>query len=73
MFRKYRKPLIPVHHMRAHALAAFLISSDLDFPFLSVLISGGHAIFVLVDGVDNFKLLGFLLIRLISVLWFRRK
>ncbi|RWS31241.1 tRNA N6-adenosine threonylcarbamoyltransferase-like protein [Leptotrombidium deliense] len=55
---KYNKPLIPVHHMEAHALTAGLNYPQLKFPFLSLLISGGHCQILLVTSVDNFLLLG---------------
>ena len=54
---KYNKPLIAIHHMEAHALTAHLSYSDIDFPFLTLLISGGHTMLVLVKGIDEFYLL----------------
>ncbi|KAK6757349.1 hypothetical protein RB195_015274 [Necator americanus] len=56
--RVYKKDFISVHHMRAHALSAFLVCNVLSFPFLSVLISGGHALIVLVRSANDFTLLG---------------
>uniref|UniRef100_A0A1I7XIK7 N(6)-L-threonylcarbamoyladenine synthase n=1 Tax=Heterorhabditis bacteriophora TaxID=37862 RepID=A0A1I7XIK7_HETBA len=56
--RIYHKDLIPVHHMQAHALSAFLVSDDLSFPFLTLLISGGHSLIVLVKSSENFIILG---------------
>lgn len=56
--RKYSKPLIPIHHMEAHALTARLENSDLSFPFLCLLASGGHCQLALVKGVTDFILLG---------------
>lgn len=55
--RKYQKPLIPIHHMEAHALAA-KIEHDVPYPFLCLLISGGHSLLAFVNGVDDFRLLG---------------
>jgi tRNA threonylcarbamoyl adenosine modification protein TsaD len=60
-------PLIPVHHMEAHALVARLCTKipeasfhgyNLDFPFLALLVSGGHNLLVLVEGVGSYKILG---------------
>ena len=59
-------PLIPVHHMEAHALVARLVARDraahhqssLDFPFLALLVSGGHNLLVLVEGLGRYKILG---------------
>lgn len=55
--RKHNKPLIPIHHMEAHALAA-RIHHNVPFPFLVLLISGGHSLLALVCDVDKFFLLG---------------
>lgn len=56
--RKYGKPLIPVHHMEAHALTARMENADLNFPFLCLLASGGHCQLALVKNVSEFILLG---------------
>ncbi|XP_072301401.1 tRNA N6-adenosine threonylcarbamoyltransferase, mitochondrial [Eucyclogobius newberryi] len=55
--RAHRKPFIPIHHMEAHALTARM-TERLDFPFLVLLISGGHALVAVARGVDDFLLLG---------------
>lgn len=55
--RKYQKPIIPIHHMQAHALTA-RIHDDVEFPFLCLLISGGHSLLALVRNIDDFLLLG---------------
>lgn len=54
---KYNKPLISIHHMEAHALTALLSHPQVTFPFLTLLISGGHTIAALVTGVDKFYVL----------------
>ncbi|CAB3243062.1 unnamed protein product [Arctia plantaginis] len=51
------KPLIPIHHMEAHALIARM-HQKLTFPFLVLLISGGHCLLTLVKDVEDFYLLG---------------
>jgi N6-L-threonylcarbamoyladenine synthase len=51
------KPLIAVNHLEGHALTARLIF-DIDFPFLLLLISGGHCQILEVNGVGDYKLLG---------------
>uniref|UniRef100_A0A7E4UWX0 N(6)-L-threonylcarbamoyladenine synthase n=1 Tax=Panagrellus redivivus TaxID=6233 RepID=A0A7E4UWX0_PANRE len=56
--RNARLPLLPVHHMRAHALAGRLVDPDLQYPFLSLLVSGGHCLLVLVKGPTDFDLIG---------------
>lgn len=54
---KYKKPLISIHHMEAHALTALLSSPNIEYPFLTLLISGGHTILALVTAVDKFYVL----------------
>lgn len=57
--RKYRKPIIPVHHMEAHALMARMENRDtLTYPFLCLLASGGHCQLAIVKNVTEFHLLG---------------
>jgi N6-L-threonylcarbamoyladenine synthase len=51
------KPLIAVNHLQGHALTARL-TDGLDFPFLLLLVSGGHSQFVAVEGVDRYRRLG---------------
>jgi N6-L-threonylcarbamoyladenine synthase len=48
------KPLIAVNHLEAHALTARL-TDDLGFPYLLLLVSGGHSQFVLVRGVGDYE------------------
>lgn len=55
--RKFSKPIIPIHHMQAHALMARM-ENKIEFPFLVLLISGGHCLLALVNDVNDFKLLG---------------
>jgi N6-L-threonylcarbamoyladenine synthase len=51
------KPLIAVNHLEAHALTARL-THGLDFPYLLLLVSGGHSQFVFVRGVGDYELWG---------------
>lgn len=51
------KPLVAVNHLEGHALTARL-TDDLDFPFLLLLVSGGHSQFLLVRGVGDYERLG---------------
>uniref|UniRef100_A0A8C8S328 N(6)-L-threonylcarbamoyladenine synthase n=1 Tax=Pelusios castaneus TaxID=367368 RepID=A0A8C8S328_9SAUR len=57
LVNKYKKPFIPIHHMEAHALTIRL-TNQVEFPFLVLLISGGHCILAVVQGVSDFLLLG---------------
>jgi N6-L-threonylcarbamoyladenine synthase len=50
-------PLVAVNHLEAHALTARLVQ-DLDFPYLLLLVSGGHCQLVAVEGVGRYRQLG---------------
>ncbi len=50
-------PFIAVNHLEAHALTARL-TDGLDFPYLLLLVSGGHCQLLIVDGVGDYKRLG---------------
>jgi N6-L-threonylcarbamoyladenine synthase len=51
-------PAIPVHHMEAHLLAALLEAPAPDFPFVALLVSGGHSMLVDVAAPGHYKVLG---------------
>jgi len=51
-------PLIPVHHMEGHLLAPMLEPDPPAFPFVALLVSGGHTLLVDVQGVGRYRLLG---------------
>lgn len=51
------KPLVAVNHLEAHALTARL-TDNVAFPYILLLVSGGHTQFVLVRGVGNYQRLG---------------
>jgi len=56
---KHKLPMIPVHHMEAHALTARLTHPEVtQFPFLVLLISGGHCLLALASDIDQYVLLG---------------
>ncbi|MDO9317421.1 MAG: tRNA (adenosine(37)-N6)-threonylcarbamoyltransferase complex transferase subunit TsaD [Gammaproteobacteria bacterium] len=51
-------PTIGVHHMEGHLLAPMLEESPPAFPFVALLVSGGHTQLVRVDGIGSYTLLG---------------
>ena len=51
------KPLIPVHHIEAHIFAIFL-TSKVEYPFLALVVSGGHTELYIVKGFENYVYLG---------------
>ncbi|XP_021280768.1 probable tRNA N6-adenosine threonylcarbamoyltransferase, mitochondrial [Herrania umbratica] len=54
----FNLPIISVHHMEAHALVARLIEKELQFPFMALLISGGHNLLVLAHDLGQYTQLG---------------
>ncbi|MFT0211787.1 tRNA (adenosine(37)-N6)-threonylcarbamoyltransferase complex transferase subunit TsaD [Pseudomonas sp. F1_0610] len=51
-------PSVGVHHMEGHLLAPMLEDNPPAFPFVALLVSGGHTQLVRVDGIGRYKLLG---------------
>ncbi|MCY3885170.1 MAG: tRNA (adenosine(37)-N6)-threonylcarbamoyltransferase complex transferase subunit TsaD [Gammaproteobacteria bacterium] len=51
-------PAIGVHHMEAHLLAPLLTERIPTFPFVALLVSGGHTMLVLVTKIGSYRLLG---------------
>ena len=51
-------PAIGVHHMEGHLLAPMLEDNPPAFPFIALLVSGGHTQLVQVDGIGRYSLLG---------------
>jgi N6-L-threonylcarbamoyladenine synthase len=49
------KPLIAVNHLEGHALSARLADPTLQFPYLLLLVSGGHCQLLLVEGVGRYR------------------
>nr|WP_278992197.1 tRNA (adenosine(37)-N6)-threonylcarbamoyltransferase complex transferase subunit TsaD [Plesiomonas shigelloides] len=51
-------PAVAVHHMEGHLLAPMLEDNPPPFPFVALLVSGGHTQLIRVDGVGRYQLLG---------------
>ena len=51
-------PAVPVHHMEAHLLAPLLEEDPPAFPFVALLVSGGHTMLVDVEAYGHYRLLG---------------
>ena len=49
------KPLVAVNHLEGHALSPRLAAPDLAFPYLLLLVSGGHCQLLLVEGVGRYR------------------
>ncbi len=52
------KPVLGVHHLEGHLLSPLLATERPDFPFIALLVSGGHTQLMRVDGVGRYTLLG---------------
>jgi N6-L-threonylcarbamoyladenine synthase len=51
------QPIVGVNHIEGHLLAVFL-EHDVEFPFIALVVSGGHTHLYLVDGVGRYRTLG---------------
>ncbi|WP_338766694.1 tRNA (adenosine(37)-N6)-threonylcarbamoyltransferase complex transferase subunit TsaD [Massilia sp. METH4] len=52
------KPVLGIHHLEGHLLSPLLASDPPEFPFVALLVSGGHTQLMRVDGVGQYELLG---------------
>ena len=52
------KPVLGVHHLEGHLLSPFLSADPPEFPFVALLVSGGHTQLMRVDAVGAYELLG---------------
>ena len=53
-----RIPVIPIHHLEGHLLSPLISEPGLAFPFVALLVSGGHSQLMRVAGVGDYELLG---------------
>lgn len=51
-------PAVGVHHMEGHLLAPMLEDNTPEFPFVALLVSGGHSMLVKVEGIGRYEVLG---------------
>lgn len=51
-------PVIPVNHLEGHIFANFLAEPTLEFPFVCLLVSGGHTQLWYIEGMEKYSLLG---------------
>lgn len=52
------RPVVGVHHLEGHLLSPFLSPEPPEFPFLALLVSGGHTQLMQVEGIGQYELLG---------------
>ncbi|MCK6604446.1 MAG: tRNA (adenosine(37)-N6)-threonylcarbamoyltransferase complex transferase subunit TsaD [Ignavibacteriaceae bacterium] len=51
-------PFVPVNHIEGHIFSGFLMDTKPDFPFLCLVVSGGHTMLILVESFTSMKILG---------------
>lgn len=54
----WQVPAVAVHHMEGHLLAPMLEDTPPPFPFVALLVSGGHTLLVEVKGIGEYRILG---------------
>jgi N6-L-threonylcarbamoyladenine synthase len=52
-----KKPLVAVNHVEAHVMSIFL-ERDVEFPFVALVVSGGHTIILLMEAFGTYRVLG---------------
>ena len=52
------RPTLGVHHLEGHLMSPFLSADPPEFPFVALLVSGGHTQLMRVDGVGRYEMLG---------------
>ncbi|HQY21399.1 MAG TPA: tRNA (adenosine(37)-N6)-threonylcarbamoyltransferase complex transferase subunit TsaD [Ignavibacteria bacterium] len=53
------KPFIPVNHIQAHLYSNFLNGQKHEFPFIGLIVSGGHTLLILVENFFKHKIIGY--------------
>lgn len=54
----WKKPFVPVHHIEGHIFSAFLAEPAPEFPFLALIVSGGHTQLIQCDAPHHYRILG---------------
>lgn len=54
----WKKPFVPVHHIEGHLFSVFLDEEEVDWPFLALIVSGGHTLLAQCDRPHEYRLLG---------------
>lgn len=54
----WKKPFVPVHHIEGHLFSVFLDEEEVDWPFLALIVSGGHTLIAQCDRPHEYRLLG---------------
>ena len=54
----YNKPIVPINHIEGHLYSALIDNPELNFPFISLVVSGGHTALFKVDSFSNYEVIG---------------
>ena len=54
----HNKPLYPIHHLKSHIYSAWLDNQEVEFPILSLVVSGGHTQLLYMSSPNSFKIIG---------------
>ncbi|MCS6860950.1 MAG: tRNA (adenosine(37)-N6)-threonylcarbamoyltransferase complex transferase subunit TsaD [Abditibacteriales bacterium] len=54
----HRKPVLPINHLEGHIYANFLVHEDIEFPFVCLIVSGGHTDLILMREHGIYEVLG---------------
>ncbi len=54
----WNKPFVPVHHIEGHLFSVFLDTADIEWPFLALIVSGGHTLLAQCERPHEYRLLG---------------
>ncbi|MCX7908522.1 MAG: tRNA (adenosine(37)-N6)-threonylcarbamoyltransferase complex transferase subunit TsaD [Ignavibacteria bacterium] len=55
---RYNKPIIPIDHIEGHIYSGFLEGLDIEFPFITLVVSGGHTAIFVVKSFNDFEMIG---------------
>jgi len=55
---KFNKPVIPINHIEGHLFSGFINNPELKFPFLALVVSGGHTILFEVINYNSYEIIG---------------
>ena len=55
---KYNIPIVPVNHIEGHLYSGNLQNNNLQFPYVSLVVSGGHTLLFFVESYNKYKILG---------------
>jgi len=53
-----QKPAIAIHHMEAHLLAPLIENISPEYPYVALLVSGGHTLLVNIEDIGNYRIMG---------------